>query len=110
MDPPPLRRDSPIHDKAFGALRDLNADLARFLPWYSHPRLAVPALTPPTTSETSWDFALLDPFVEDFMNAAQGRPVVADFAAIPSWMFVTPEPVPVEEDPDEASPARTRAE
>ncbi|WP_101789613.1 hypothetical protein [Nonomuraea indica] len=98
---PPLRRDSPIHDKAFGALRDLNADLARFLPWYSHPRLAVPALTPPTTSETSWDFALLDPFVEDFMNAAQGRPVVADFATIPSWMFVTPEPVPVAEDPGE---------
>lgn len=98
---PPLRRGSPIHDKAFGALRYLNADLARFLPWYSHPRLAVPALTPPTTGETSWNFDLLDPFVEDFMNAAQGRPVVADFATIPAWMFVTPEPVPVAEDLDE---------
>ncbi|MFB4271470.1 hypothetical protein [Nonomuraea sp. GTA35] len=98
---PPLRRGSQIHDKAFDALRDLNADLARFLPWYSHPRLAVPALTPPTADETSWNFQLLDPFVEDFMDAAQGRPVVANFATIPAWMFVTPEPVPVAEDPHE---------
>ncbi|TDD14611.1 hypothetical protein E1294_37050, partial [Nonomuraea diastatica] len=37
---PPLRRGSQIHDKAFDALRDLNVSLARFLPWYSHPRLA----------------------------------------------------------------------
>ncbi|WP_202805991.1 hypothetical protein [Actinopolymorpha alba] len=98
---PPLRRGSPIHDKAFGALRELNADLVRFLPWFSHPRLGVPALTPPTDTETSWNFELLDPIVEDFMNATAGRPVVANFATIPTWMFDTPQAVEIPADPDE---------
>lgn len=98
---PPMRRGSPIHDKAFDALRALDADLVRFLPWYSHPRVAVAALTPPTGTDTSWDFTLLDPFVEDFMAATAGRRVVANFATIPTWMFVTPEPVPVPDDPTE---------
>ncbi|WP_222844478.1 hypothetical protein [Saccharomonospora sp. CUA-673] len=101
MDAPQLRRGSPIHDKAFDALRGLRVDLARFLPWFSHPRLAVPELTPPRDDTTSWNFDLLDPFVEDFVAAAEGRPVVANFATIPTWMFVTPEPVPVSDDPDE---------
>ncbi|WP_378729494.1 hypothetical protein [Nocardia brasiliensis] len=98
---PPLRRESPIHDKAFDALRELRADLARFLPWFSHPRIAVPELTPPTPTETSWNFELLDPYVEDFVAASEGRPIVVNFATIPAWMFVTPEPVPVADDPDE---------
>jgi hypothetical protein len=65
---PPLRRGSPIHDKAFRALRDLRADLVRFLPWFSHPRVSVPELYPPNETETFWDFELLDPFV-----ASSGR-------------------------------------
>ena len=84
---PPLQRDSPIHDRAFEALRSLRADHARFLPWFSHPVISVPALEAPTSTTTSWDFGNLDPFVEDFMAAAEGRPVVANFATIPSWMF-----------------------
>ncbi|WP_327114117.1 hypothetical protein OHB12_33535 [Nocardia sp. NBC_01730] len=98
---PPLRRDSPIHDKAFDALRTLDADLVRFLPWFSHPRLAVAELMPPTESETSWNFDLLDPMVEDFVAAADGRPIVANFATIPAWMFRTAEPVAVSADPNE---------
>ncbi|MEU2036680.1 hypothetical protein [Nocardia amamiensis] len=98
---PPLRRGSPIHDMAFGALRELDADLARFLPWYSHPRIAVAELSEPTATETSWNFELLDPLVEDFMDAAGGRRVVANFATIPAWMFRTDEPVAVAEDPDQ---------
>lgn len=97
---PPLRRGSPLHDKGFQALRDLNADLIRFLPWFAHPRVSVPALTPPTATETSWNFDLLDPFVADFMAAAQGRPVVMNFATIPAWMFTTDVP-DLPEDPDE---------
>jgi hypothetical protein len=96
---PPLRRGSPIHDKAFRALRDLRADLVRFLPWFSHPRVSVPELYPPNETETFWDFELLDPFVEDFMAAAEGRPLVANFATIPAWMFTTAVKVP--DDPDE---------
>lgn len=97
---PPLRRVSPIHDHAFTALRELGADLVRFLPWFSHPRLSVAQLRPPTTTESYWDFELLDEFVEDFMASAEGRPVVANFATIPAWMFT--ERVAVPEDPDEA--------
>lgn len=95
---PPLRRGSPIHARAFGALRDLRADLVRFLPWFSHPRLSVAQLNPPTAQSTHWNFGLLDPFVEDVMSAAAGRPVVANFATIPAWMFT--DPVAVPEDPD----------
>ncbi|MGK8520185.1 hypothetical protein ACRS6B_00800 [Nocardia asteroides] len=98
---PPLRRGSPIHDKAFEALRALDADLVRFLPWFSHPRIAVAELEPPTATETFWDFELLNPLVEDFVDSANGRPVVANFATIPAWMFRTEEPVAVAEDPDE---------
>lgn len=96
---PPLRRGRPAHDTAFNALRTLDADLVRFLPWFSHPRLSVPALTPPTDSDTSWNFELLDEFVADFMAATDGRAVVANFATIPAWMFTTPVEVP--DDPDQ---------
>lgn len=97
---PPLRPTSPIHDRAFEALRDLKADYARFLPFWTHPHLSIPALHPPTETETSWDFSLLDPFVTDFMAAAQGRPVVANFAAMPLWLFEPGESVDIGTDPD----------
>ncbi|KUH88143.1 MULTISPECIES: hypothetical protein [unclassified Mycobacterium] len=97
---PPLRRGSPIHVKAFQALRNLEADLARFLPWFAHPRVSVPELVAPTETETSWNFELLDPFVADFMDAAQGRPVVMNFATIPAWMFTT-DIADLPEDPNE---------
>ncbi|OQO93950.1 hypothetical protein B1813_05410 [Saccharomonospora piscinae] len=96
---PPLRRGSPIHDKAFAALRDLKANHVRLLPWWSSPRLSVPELDPPADGRTSWDFGNLDPFVDDFLDSAQGRPVVANFATIPTWMFDTPEPVRLADDP-----------
>ncbi len=97
---PPLRRESPIHDRAFAALRDLKADYARFLPWFSHPVLSVPALEAPTEHSTSWDFSRLDPFVEDFVAAAEGRPVVANFATIPHWMFTNGDQIEVSPDVD----------
>ncbi|APU13207.1 MULTISPECIES: hypothetical protein [Actinoalloteichus] len=87
---PPMRRDSPIHDRVFEALRELRADYVRFLPWFTHPTLSVPALEPPTEAGTSWNFGNLDPFVEDFVKASEGRPVVANFATIPGWMLTTP--------------------
>ncbi|MFD0558530.1 hypothetical protein FB566_4478 [Stackebrandtia endophytica] len=98
---PPLRRESPIHDRAFAAFRDLKADYARFLPFWTHPRLSVAQLERPTEESTNWDFSLLDPIVEDFMAASEGRPVVGNFATIPAWMFDTPEPVTYGDDPDE---------
>ncbi|MEZ0341779.1 hypothetical protein ACAG25_17570 [Mycobacterium sp. pV006] len=97
---PTLRRGSPVHDRVFAALKELRADLIRFLPWFSHPHVSVPALTPPTDGQTSWNFDRLDPFVADVMAAAEGRPVVANFATIPAWMFTTTVDVP--DDPDQA--------
>ena len=51
---PPLRRGSAIHDAAFRALRDLQADYVRFVPWLPYPRLAVAELEPPRDGPTSW--------------------------------------------------------
>lgn len=96
---PPIERGAPAHDRAFTALRDLGVDYARFLPWFSNPLVSVPALEAPTSTTTSWDFTRLDPFVEDFVNAAEGRPVVANFATIPHWMFLGGEAVEVGDDP-----------
>ncbi|NKY35011.1 hypothetical protein HGA13_18315 [Nocardia speluncae] len=96
---PPLQRSSPIHDKAFEALRALRADRARFLPWWSSPKLSVPELDPPTDGRTSWDFRRLDEFTDDFLAAAEGRPVVANFATIPAWMFEDAEPDAYQDDP-----------
>ncbi|WP_181157529.1 hypothetical protein [Microbacterium sp. MYb62] len=97
---PPLERGAPAHDRAFEALRDLKVDYARFLPWFSNPLVSVPALSAPTETHTSWDFSRLDPYVEDFLSAAEGRPVVANFATIPHWMFVGGDQVDIGPDRD----------
>lgn len=98
---PPLRRGSPIHDRAFEALRKLGADYVRYVPWLPYPRLAVAELEPPAGGKTSWDFSLIDPMTIDFLEAAGGRPVMLNFSAIPQWMFKTDKPVPYPADPDE---------
>ena len=97
---PPLRRGSPIHAQTWASLKDLEAEAVRFVPWVPYPRLAVPALEPPANGKTSWDFALIDPLVIDFMNASKGRSVIMDFSTIPAWMFKTEKSVPYEADPD----------
>jgi hypothetical protein len=84
---PPLRRGSPIHDQLFQNLHDLHADLARLQPWRPYPRLAVAELEPPANGQSSWDFTLIDPLVEDFFAATKGHPVMLDFGEIPDWMF-----------------------
>ena len=97
---PLLRRESPVHRRAFRALRDLGADQVRFVAWLPYPRLAVAELSPPEHARTSWDFSLIDPLVVDFMAAMQGRTVMMNFSTIPQWMFVTEKRVPYPADPD----------
>ncbi|QSB14609.1 hypothetical protein JQS43_24590 [Natronosporangium hydrolyticum] len=96
---PPLQPGAPTRGPAFQALRELKANCARFLTFWTHPQLAVPALTPPTETSTSWDFSRIDPFVADFMAAAEGRPVVAHHATIPHWMFDVPDSFELDPDP-----------
>jgi hypothetical protein len=44
---PPLRRGTPVHDNTFKALRDLQAEYVRYLPWLPYPKLGVAELEPP---------------------------------------------------------------
>ena len=83
---PPLRRGAKIHDRVFEALRDLQPDYARFVPWLPYPRLAVAELEPPHDGITSWDFSLIDPLTIDFLEATKGHPSVLNFSTTPQWM------------------------
>jgi len=100
---PPLRRGSKIHDRVFQALRDLGAEYVRYVPWLPYPKLAAAELEPPKDGQTFWDFSLIDPMMEDFMNATAGHSVVVNFSTIPQWMFKTEKPVPYPDDPDQVT-------
>lgn len=97
---PPLRRGSAIHDGAFSSLKNLGADYVRYVPWLPYPKLGVAELEPPADGKTSWDFSLIDPMTEDFMNATEGHSVILNFSTIPAWLFKTPKPVDYPKDPD----------
>ncbi len=98
---PPLRRGSKIHDRVFQNLKDLGADYVRYVPWLPYPKLAVAELKPPENGKTSWDFSLIDPMMEDFLNATAGHSVIINFSTIPQWMWKTPKPVAYPSDPDQ---------
>ncbi len=100
---PPLRRGSTIHDPSFRAVHDLGCDVVRYGPWLPYPKLAVAELEPPKDGKTSWDFSLIDPMTEDFMQATAGHSVMLNFSTIPQWMFKTPKPVPYPADPDQVT-------
>ena len=55
---PMLRRDSAIHDNAFKALHDLQADYVRYVPWLPYPRLGVAELYPPKDNQTFFFYLL----------------------------------------------------
>jgi hypothetical protein len=98
---PPLRRGSAIHDPVLAALRDLGANDVRYVPWLPYPKLAVAELEPPTATNTSWDFSLIDPLTLDFLNATKGHSIILNFSTMPAWLFKTPQPVTYPANPDE---------
>jgi len=100
---PPLRRGSQIHDRVFQALHELGADYVRYVPWLPYPKLGVAELEPPQDGKTSWDFSLIDPMMEDFMNATARHSVIVNFSTIPQWMFKTEKPVPYPADPEQVT-------
>lgn len=100
---PPLRRGTKIHDPVFQALHNLSADYVRYVPWLPYPKLGVAELDPPANGKTSWDFSVIDPMTEDFINATSGHPVILNFSTIPQWMFRTEKPVPYPADPDQVT-------
>lgn len=100
---PPLRRGSIIHDRAFSELSRLGADFVRYVPWLPYPRLGVAELEPPANGKTFWDFSLIDPMTEDFINASRGHSVIVNFSTIPAWMWETPKPVTYPKDSNEVT-------
>ena len=54
-----------------------------------------------SVNTTSWDFQLIDPMMEDFMNATKGHSVVINFSTIPQWMWNTATTIAYNEDPNE---------
>jgi len=50
---------------------------------------------------TSWNFDLIDPLMEDFMQATKKNSVIINFSTIPQWMFDTPTPVTYPSDPNQ---------
>ncbi len=89
---PPLQRGTPVHDNAFNALHDLQADYARYVPWLPYPKLGVAELEPPADGKTSWDFTAIDPMTIDFLDATKGHSVILNFSTIPQWMYKSDKP------------------
>jgi hypothetical protein len=80
---PLLRPGSPIHDRVTKALRDLEADHVRYVPWQPYPKLGVAESEPPRNGKPSWDFSLLDPLTVDFLKATAGHSLILNFSTIP---------------------------
>jgi hypothetical protein len=97
---PKLRPGEVVRTEAYKALRALNPEYARFVPWFPYPRMGVAELSAPTATGTSWDFGLIDPLTVDFLEATKGRNGYINFSTIPAWMFKTPKPVSVPADPN----------
>jgi hypothetical protein len=98
---PGLLAGSNIHDSSFAALHDLGADYVRYVPWLPYPRMAVAELEPPKDGKTSWDFAHIDPMLDDFMKATEGHSVILNFSTLPAWLFKTAAPVTYPADPNQ---------
>jgi hypothetical protein len=100
---PPLRRGTPVHDNAFQALHNLQADYVRYVPWLPYPRLGVAELEPPANGKTFWNFSLIDPLTVDFLEATKGHPVILNFSTIPQWMYKTDKLVSYPVDPNQVT-------
>jgi len=98
---PQLLRGAMLHDSSFAALHSLGADYVRYVPWLPYPRQAVAELSPPADGKTSWDFANIDPTLDDFMKATEGHSVILNFSTIPAWMYKTDKPVTFPDDPNQ---------
>lgn len=96
---PMVRPGSPIHKQTFAALKALDIDYVRYVPWFPYPKMAVAELKPPTKEVTYWDFTYLDSTMDAFMQATIGHSVVINFSTTPAWMWKTDAPVKYPEDP-----------
>lgn len=96
---PMVRKNSPIHEGTFNALKELGADYVRYVPWFPYPKMAVAELKEPTKTKTFWDFTLLDSTMQAIMEATKGHSVVINFSTTPAWMWKTDSVVTYPDDP-----------
>jgi len=96
---PMVRPGSPIHQDVFKALKDLEADYVRYVPWFPYPKMAVAELKPPTKDQTYWDFTYPDSTMQAVMKATAGHPVVINFSTTPAWMWKNDSIVSYPDDP-----------
>jgi hypothetical protein len=92
-----------VHDNTFKALRDLQADYVRYVPWLPYPRLGVAELEPPKEGKTSWDFTAIDPITIDFLEATKGHSVILNFSTIPAWLHKADKPVVYPDDANQVT-------
>lgn len=100
---PMVRKNSPIHESTFKALKELGADYVRYVPWFPYPKMAVAELKKPTKDKTFWDFTLLDSTMQAIMEATKGHSVVINFSTTPAWMWKTDSVVKYPDDPYQTS-------
>ena len=43
----------------------------------------------PPMNHSYWDFSLIDPMTEDFMNATKNHTAIINFSTIPAWLYKT---------------------
>ena len=96
---PMVRKNSPIHESTFKALKELGADYVRYVPWFPYPKMAVAELKQPARDKTFWDFTYLDSTMQAFMEATKGHSVVINFSTTPAWMWKTDSVVTYPDDP-----------
>jgi len=65
--------------------------------------LSVELLCEPALNKTSWDFSLIDPMMEDLMEATEGKSTIINFSTMPEWMWNTNAPVLYPADPNQVT-------
>lgn len=100
---PKVRPSSPIHHQVFKALKDLDAEYLRYVPWFPYPKMAVAELEPPTKTQTFWDFSYLDSTMYAVMKATEGHKVVIGISTTPAWMWKTKSKVEYPSNPYQAT-------
>lgn len=90
---PKVRPSSDIHKSTFEALKNLERDYVRYVPWFPYPKMSVAELKAPDKDRTYWDFTWLDSTMVAIMEATKDHTTVINFSTIPAWMWKTDKPV-----------------
>jgi len=85
---------SPIANKLYTLLEQLDANFVQWLAWVTYPKMGVAELEPPNLVEryASWDFSNIEIELRRVMDItfAKGKTVIVNYCAQPTWMYNTP--------------------